>query len=62
MRQSLESGIGGRIILHALPQAERFYADRCRMTSHGPDPKYYNLVYFELAAETAVRWLADRGL
>ncbi|VTR96316.1 Uncharacterized protein OS=Methylomonas sp. FJG1 GN=JT25_10440 PE=4 SV=1 [Gemmata massiliana] len=36
----------GRVGLHSLPQAEDFY-NRCGMTRIGPDPHYYDLVYFE---------------
>lgn len=62
VRQSLERGYGGRVGLHALPQAERFYAERCRMTPHGPDNRYYDLLYFEYREDAAIQWLFDQGL
>jgi hypothetical protein len=62
IRQSFHLGLGGRVGLHSLPQAERFYADRCRMTFHGNDQDYYNLAYFEYGKGDAVRWLTDIGL
>jgi hypothetical protein len=47
----------GRVGLHALPQAEVFYRDKCAMTVLGPDEDYYTLAYFELTAEKAARFL-----
>jgi hypothetical protein len=60
VRLSLEMGLGGRVGLHSLPQAEPFYA-RCRMTRVGPDPSYYDLTYFEHAGQEALDWLASLG-
>ncbi|MEM9809522.1 MAG: GNAT family N-acetyltransferase [Cyanobacteria bacterium P01_D01_bin.56] len=48
-QRSLEFGYGGRIGLHALPGAERFYEGR-NMPSYGPDPDKENLTYFEYSA------------
>ena len=62
VQQSLERGLGGRVGLHALPQAERFYAERCRMKSHGRDESYYNLMYFESEEGVASQWLSEMGL
>jgi len=62
IQESLNLGLGGRVGLHALPQAERFYTDRCRMTRYGPDPDYHDLVYFEYPDSVALRWLTDMGL
>lgn len=45
-QRSLELGFEGRIGLHALPGAERFYEGR-NMPSYGPDPDKENLTYFE---------------
>jgi len=45
-RISRDTGWGGRVGLHSLSQAERFYL-ASGMTRMGPDPDYYDLVYFE---------------
>ena len=58
VRISLEEGFGGLIGLHSLEQAERFYAERCRMTRVGSDSAYYDLVYFEYPEGAAESWLA----
>lgn len=58
---SMDMVLGGRVGLHSLPQAERFYEQRCRMTPVGPDAGYYDLNYFEYAEATASTWLADMG-
>jgi hypothetical protein len=62
VRLSVEQGFGGRVGLHALPQAERFYSERCRMIRHGPDRTYYDLVYFEYPEGVAPQWLIDIGM
>ncbi len=46
IRMSLGATAGGRVGLHSLPQAEDFYS-HCGMKRIGPDPNYYDLVYFE---------------
>jgi len=61
VRLSSETGLGGRVGLHALPQAEPFYTTRCRMTAIGPDPRYYDLTYFEYTSHQATDWLAAIG-
>jgi hypothetical protein len=61
VRISGEVGSAGRVGLHSLPQAERFYAGVCGMTRVGPDPDYYDLCYFEFAADQAARWLDRVG-
>lgn len=61
VRLSMEMGLGGRIGLHSLPQAESFYRDRCQMTRIGPDPSYYDLVYFEFDDQQAPGWLVAIG-
>ena len=43
----------GRIGLHALPQADSYYSNRCNMTDLGPDAKKSNLRYFEMTAQQA---------
>lgn len=56
IRMSLGAAAGGRVGLHSLRQAEDFYA-RCGMTRIGPDPNYYDLVYFEYADGVAAAQL-----
>jgi GNAT superfamily N-acetyltransferase len=45
-RRSLDLGYEGRISLHALPEAQRFYDSR-NMMNFGPDPDKEDLIYFE---------------
>ena len=61
IRTSLGRVAGGRIGLHSLPQAERFYTVRCRMTRVGPDPLSSGLVYYEYQDGVAAEWLSDEG-
>lgn len=61
VEQSEEEGFHGRVGLHALPQAERFYAEVCGMTPLGPDPGAQNLIYFELGAQKAREFLDAGG-
>jgi hypothetical protein len=60
VRLSVEMGLGGRVGLHSLPQAEAFYT-RCGMTKVGPDPHYYDLTCFEYTGRQATDWLASIG-
>lgn len=60
IRLGLEMGLGGRVGLHSLPQAEPFYL-KCQMTRVGPDPDYYDLTYFEYLGQRATDWLAAAG-
>jgi hypothetical protein len=60
IRASDELGYGGRVGLHALPQAVTFYQHNCAMTRVGPDPEYYDLIYFEYADRAGLDWLAWR--
>jgi hypothetical protein len=53
---------GCRVGLHAIPQAEAFYASRCGMTRVGPDPEYHDYVYFEYPGGAAAQWLTYAGL
>ena len=62
VHESLALGLGGRVGLHALPQAERFYSKRCQMNRYGPDPAYYDLVYFEYTNELGMGRLKEVGL
>ncbi len=52
-------GYGGRVGLHSLPQAERFYSRRCRMRNFGPDADYYGLCYLELSETGATGLLGQ---
>jgi hypothetical protein len=61
IRLSCDLGFGGRIGLHSLPQAEEFYASRCKMTRVGTDPTYHDLTYFEYTSKQALDWLAGTG-
>ena len=51
---SLETGYLGRIGLHSLPQADKFYR-RLGMTDLGTDEAYERLRYFEMTPLQAVR-------
>jgi hypothetical protein len=61
IRISVETGLGGRVGLHSLPQAEGFYSQRCRMTRVGIDSTYYDLTYYEYADQQATTWLTAIG-
>lgn len=56
IRMSFGATAGGRVGLHSLQQSEDFYA-HCGMTRIGPDPNYYDLVYFEYADGVAATQL-----
>jgi hypothetical protein len=45
-KRSLDLGFEGRVGVHSLPEAERFY-DRLNMMDLGADPDQEDLVYFE---------------
>lgn len=55
---SREQEFAGRIGLHALPQSELWYRDRCGMTDLGIDAAYQGLRYFEMTTAQADRFLA----
>jgi hypothetical protein len=57
----IEVGLGGRVGLHSLPQAEQFYAIKCGMQRIGVDPAYYHLTYFEYTESVAAAWLQARN-
>jgi hypothetical protein len=59
VRFSLTEGFGGRVGLHALPQAEDFYGRACQMTRVEPDPNVQGLWWFELTAEQARAFLGE---
>lgn len=61
VEQSEEEGFHGRVGLHALAQAERFYTDVCGMAPLGPDPMAQDLIYFELCAHKAKEFLNAGG-
>lgn len=61
IRQSFDEAFHGRIGLHALPQAEAFYAEACGMKDFGPDPHKQNLHYFELSQKQAEQHCKDGG-
>lgn len=54
---SIDLGFKGRIGLHALPQAESWYATHCEMTDLGPDADCHGLRYFEMNPEQAASFL-----
>ncbi|MDE2887257.1 MAG: hypothetical protein OXR72_03525 [Gemmatimonadota bacterium] len=51
----------GRIGLHSLPQATRFYAKTCGMTDLGTDLDYEGLHYFEMTPEQAQAFVNKGG-
>ncbi|HOC54252.1 MAG TPA: GNAT family N-acetyltransferase [Verrucomicrobiota bacterium] len=55
---SIDEGFKGRIGLHSLPGARRFYEKNCGMTIIGPDPQKQNLTYYEFTSEQANAFLA----
>jgi len=61
MNESIRQGFKGRIGLHALPQAERFYDSVCGLTEIGRDPNKQNLLYFECSPEAAEKFLDEGG-
>jgi hypothetical protein len=62
IQASVESGGGGCIGLHSLPDAEGFYRDTCHMTDMGidPDPVHEGLRYFEMTAAQARAFIERR--
>jgi hypothetical protein len=58
--QSIQEGFHGRVGLHALPQAERFYV-HCGMTKLLVDPAKHNLAYFEFTREQAQIFIERRS-
>jgi hypothetical protein len=53
---SHNEGFHGRVGLHALDQAEKFYQMKCGMRAWGPDPDNHNLPYYEMTREVAARF------
>lgn len=56
---SQAEGFHGRVGLHSLPQANKFYETTCGMTSLGQDPHVQDLVYFELTRHQAEQFLLE---
>lgn len=54
---SLEEEFSGRIGLHSLPQADKWYEEACGMTNLGPDQAIQGLTYFEMTPEQASEFL-----
>lgn len=57
INNSINEEFEGRIGLHALPQAEQFYEQHCGMTNLGKDPETEGLVYFEMTAPQALKFI-----
>ena len=55
VRLSYDEGYSGRVGLHSLPQASRFYVEGCGMTNLGSDPDYHDLPYLESPASRSKR-------
>ena len=55
---SKDEGFKGRIGLHSLPAAGKFYEEKCGMTVIGPDSQKQNLTYYEFTSEQAEAFLA----
>jgi hypothetical protein len=51
----------GRLGLHALPQAERFYRGDCGMTDFGIDEDVEGLRYFEMTEDQATTFVTNGG-
>jgi hypothetical protein len=61
VEMSSQEDFKGRIGLHALPQSDGFYRDRCRMTDLGPDALHQGLRYFEMTPEQARTFLGEEN-
>jgi hypothetical protein len=61
LEHSVVEGFHGRVGLHALPQAERFYSEVCGMVPLGPDATKQDLVYFEFSGDKAQEFLSAGG-
>lgn len=66
MRAAIElskaEGFKGRLGLHALPQAEKWYAGSCGMTDMGVDKNKDGLRYFEMTVAQAEAFIAKGEL
>jgi hypothetical protein len=54
---SIEQGFKGRVGLHALPQSEEWYRQKCGMTDMGTDQRVQGLRYFEMTALQATAFI-----
>ena len=54
---SVEEEFAGRIGLHSLPQADKWYSKSCGMTDLGIDKEAHNLRYFEMTPQQASEFL-----
>jgi len=61
IRISREMNLGGRVGLHALPNAEPFYRRSCQFTEVGRDFAEDNLIYFECTEIQAAAFLEKIG-
>lgn len=61
VQASHEEGFRGRVGLHALPQAEDFYREKCGMQYGGRDPAYEGLPYYEMSTEAAKRFVTTKA-
>lgn len=59
---SLQSEFKGRVGLHSLPQANKFYANTCQMTNLGADEDYSGLHYFEFTPVQAQEFIKGGDL
>jgi hypothetical protein len=57
VRKSIEEGFKGRVTLHSLPGAERFYLDVCGMTALERDPDKEDLLWCEFTPEQAKQFI-----
>ena len=62
VRFSQEEDFRGRVGLHALSQAQHFYAGTCGMTALGPDSRMQDLTYFELTHTQATQFLSEEEM
>lgn len=53
IQTSTDVGYKGRIGLHSLPAAERFYEEKCGLTRLGSDSSHQNLTYYEMTETQA---------
>ena len=56
VRESIDLGFGGRVGLHALPNAATFY-ERCGFVTTGVDAAVEDLPYYELTSVAAIKFL-----
>ena len=57
VRLSMDEGFKGRVALHSLTGAEKFYLDVCGMTAVARDAEKQNLLWCEFTAEQGKRFL-----